>query len=90
MALPIVLQQVNSTMLSEMGYLRAAETLFVKFRNNGAVYAYFKVPSEHWHRLRAVNSVGRYMQQHIFKQYPAARISEGEKSGEPTGVAEAA
>ncbi len=83
MALPIVLQQVNSTMLSEMGYLRAAETLFVKFRNNNAVYAYFKVPAVHWHRLRAVNSVGRYMQKHIFKQYPAARISEGTAGKKP-------
>ena len=79
MALPIVLQQTNSTMLSEMGYLRAAQTLFVKFRNNGAVYAYFNVPSEHWHRLRAVNSIGRYMQANILKKYPVARISEGEK-----------
>ena len=66
-------------MLSEMGYLRKAETLFVRFRNNGALYAYFGVPPEHWHRLRAVNSIGRYMQNHIFKQYTAARISDGEK-----------
>ncbi len=65
-------------MLSEMGYLRSASTLFVKFRNNGAVYAYFGVPTEHWHRLRAVASIGRYMQRHIFKSYPAARISSGE------------
>jgi len=65
-------------MLSEMGYLRAAETLFVKFRNNGAVYAYFKVEPEHWHRLRASASIGRYMQRNIFKRYPAARISGGE------------
>ena len=77
MALPIIMQPVASTMLSEMGYLRRAETLFVKFRNNGAVYAYFGVPPTHWHRLRAVTSIGRYMQRHIFKQYPAARISEG-------------
>ena len=81
MALPIVLQRVESQMLSEMGYLRTAATLFVKFRNNGAVYAYFGVPPEHWHRLRAVASIGRYMQRNIFKQYPAARISEGESSG---------
>ena len=79
MALPIVMQKVNSQMLSEMGYLKAANTLFVKFRNNGAVYAYFGVPAVHWHRLRAVASIGRYMQRHIFKQYTAARISEGEK-----------
>ena len=79
MALPIVMQPVASQMLSEMGYLRSAETLFVKFRNNGAVYAYFKVEPEHWQRLRAVVSVGRYMQRNIFKQYPSARISEGEK-----------
>lgn len=79
MALPIILQKVNSTMLSEMGYLRAAETLFVKFRNNGAVYAYFRVPPEHWNRLRATASVGRYMQRNIFKNFPCARISEGQK-----------
>ena len=77
MALPIVLQSVNSNMLSEMGYLRSAETLFVKFRSNEAVYAYFKVPPVHWQRLRMVNSVGRYMQNNIFKKFPAARSSEG-------------
>ena len=82
MALPIVMQQANSQMLSEMGYLRTAETLFVKFRNNGAVYAYFQVPPVHWHRLRATASIGRYMQKNIFKQYPAARISEGERKKE--------
>ncbi|MBB4080365.1 hypothetical protein GGR28_002999 [Lewinella aquimaris] len=90
MALPIVMQKVNSQMLSEMGYLRAANTLFVKFRNNGAVYAYFGVPSEHWQRLRAVASIGRYMQRHIFKKYAAARISEGEKAVSSTASAEAA
>ncbi|NJC25560.1 KTSC domain-containing protein [Neolewinella antarctica] len=79
MALPVVLQKVKSTMLSEMGYLRSAETLFVRFRSNGALYAYFKVPAVHWQRMRAVNSVGRYVQKNIFKQYPAARISEGDK-----------
>ena len=82
MALPIVMQKAGSQMLSEMGYLRAAETLFVKFRNNVAVYAYFKVPPVHWHRLRETASIGRYMQRNIFKQYPAARISEGEKKVE--------
>lgn len=80
MALPILLRPVRSTMLSEMGYLRKAETLFVKFRNNGAVYAYFQVPPAHWHRLRETSSVGRYMQEHIFKQYPAVRVSEGDKA----------
>lgn len=85
------MQQVDSQMLSEMGYLRAASTLFVKFRNNGAVYAYFGVPAEHWHRLRAVASIGRYMQRHIFKQYAAARISEGKKKVADTAdTAEAA
>ncbi len=79
MALPIVMQKVDSQMLSEMGYLKSASTLFVKFRNNGAVYAYFGVPPVHWHRLREVVSIGRYMQRHIFRKYTAARISEGEK-----------
>jgi hypothetical protein len=90
MALPIVMQQVNSQMLSEMGYLRSANTLFVKFRNNGAVYAYFGVPAEHWHRLRAVASIGRYMQRHIFKRYTAARISEGERASSKEETAQAA
>lgn len=78
MALPIVMQKASSQMLSEMGYLRKAETLFVKFRNNGSVYAYFNVPPAHWHRLRETTSIGRYMREHIFKQFPAARISGGE------------
>jgi hypothetical protein len=60
-----------------MGYLSATHTLFVKFRNNGAVYAYFGVPVEHWYRLRAVASVGRYIQRHIFEKYVASRISSG-------------
>ena len=67
-------------MLSQMGYLRAANTLFVKFRDGGAVYAYFGVPNEHYAGLRACESITRYMQQHIFKNYAAARISEGERA----------
>lgn len=80
MALPILLQPVQSQMLSEMGYLKSANTLFVKFRNNGAVYAYFGVLPEHWQRLRAVASIGRYMQRHIFRRHATARISEGRKA----------
>ena len=79
MALPTLMQSVDSQMLSEMGYLTSSETLFVKFRNNGAVYAYFGVAPEHWHRLRATVSIGRYMQRNILGQHRAVRISAGDK-----------
>jgi hypothetical protein len=79
MALPILLQPVDSQMLSEMGYLKSAETLFVRFRNNGAVYAYLGVAPEHWHRLRATASIGRYLQRNVLGQHRAVRISAGDK-----------
>jgi hypothetical protein len=75
--LPVAMQPCKSSMLSEMGYLRSASTLFVRFRNNGAVYAYFGVPAEHYYRLRAVASIGRYMQRHILERYTGARVSSG-------------
>lgn len=40
--------RVGSRMLSKIGYLRAEGTLFVKFRNGGAVYAYFGAPPGNW------------------------------------------
>ncbi|PHI20519.1 KTSC domain-containing protein [Lewinellaceae bacterium SD302] len=78
MALPILLKPVNSQMLSEAGYLPQARTLFVRFRGNGAVYAYFGVPAEVNQELLASRSIGRFMQQRIFKHYYSARISQGE------------
>lgn len=70
-------------MLSELGYLPQARTLFVRFRNNGALYAYFGVPPEQVAALRKSPSIGRFMQKHVIRQYYSARISEGEdKRGE--------
>lgn len=81
MALPITLKPVQSTMVSAVGYLREQQTLLLQFAGTKSVYAYFGVPESHYLAIRQSASVGRYINQHILRRYPAARLTEGEKAG---------
>ncbi|CAH1002650.1 hypothetical protein LEM8419_03522 [Neolewinella maritima] len=75
-SLPTILQPVESSMMSHMGYLRAAYTLFVQF-HDGSLYAYFGVQPEQWAALRATKSKGQYMRLYIFDIHAASRVSDG-------------
>ncbi len=80
MALPIVLQPVGSQMVAKLGYLPDQQTLIVEFAGNHSVYAYFGVPRKHYEALLRTGSIGRYMNQHILRKFPAARLTTGEKT----------
>lgn len=87
MALPIVLQPVSSQMVSALGYLPEQQTLLIEFAGNKSVYAYFGVPYRHYEGLCKSPSIGRYMNQHILRRFPAARITEGQKKTASTDTA---
>ena len=76
MALPVLLEPVRSTMVNKLGYLSGQQTLFVEFHNE-SVYAYFGVSPLHYGNLQRTNSVGRYLNKHILRKYPSARITAG-------------
>lgn len=78
MALPILLQPVNSTMVSALGYLPEQQTLFVEFATNKSVYAYFGVPRKLYDGLLRTPSIGRYMNRHVLRRFPAARLNAGQ------------
>jgi hypothetical protein len=78
MALPIVLEPVRSQAVAELGYLAEQNTLLVRFAGNRSVYAYFGVPPKHYAGLKSSNSIGRYLNDHILRRYPVARLTSGE------------
>ena len=76
--LPALLQTTDSPTVARIGYLRGAEVLFVELRSNGALYAYWNIPSQHWKRMRQAVSLDRYLQRHIYRRYRAVRVMAGE------------
>lgn len=76
-------------MVSALGYLPEQQTLIIEFAGNKSVYAYFGVPYRHYEGLCKTASIGRYMNRHILRRFPAARITEGQKkSALPNGPTE--
>lgn len=63
------------------GYVRASQTLYVRFRN-GQVYAYYRVPPNVWRNFRRVKSPGRFINR-VLNRYPYAEIPD---LYQPTGM----
>jgi hypothetical protein len=61
--------QVESSMISAVGYDEESQTLEVVF-NTGGVYRYFDVPKDVYEGLLAAESKGRYMRANIIDVYP--------------------
>jgi hypothetical protein len=77
MALPVVLEPVSSSAVAELGYLAEQRTLLVRFVGNESVYAYFGVSAQRYRALRSAASIGRYLNRHILRDYPVARLTGG-------------
>jgi|GEM_PF-5806594 len=63
------------------GYVKASQTLYVRFRN-GQVYCYYKVPPNVWRNFRRVKSPGRFINR-VLNFYPYAEVRE---LYQPTGM----
>lgn len=68
-----VRRRVESSSLAAVGYSEVDNRLEVEF-HNGSVYVYHEVPPEVHEALLDADSLGRYFNAHILRDYPYSRI----------------
>jgi hypothetical protein len=66
-------ERVDSSSVRSVGYDGRSHTLEVEFINGG-VYDYLDVPAGEADRLRASESLGRYLNQRIKPRYRVRRV----------------
>lgn len=66
---PVVLQPVESTLIKEVGYDAATQTLTIVFVTDNAKYEYYGVPQEVYEQLMAAESKGSFFTKNIKDQY---------------------
>ena len=64
----------ESTAISSISYWPNQETLYVTFRNSGAIYAYYDVPIDVWKEFCDADSKGSYLNDNIKYFYQYERI----------------
>lgn len=64
-AAPAAMQAVESTMIKEVGYDAATQTLTVTFASSNETYAYKNVPEEVYQGLMQAESKGTYFRENI-------------------------
>jgi hypothetical protein len=69
MAEEVVLQDVESTLVQQVGYDPATQTLTVKLVTDGSVYEYFGVPQEVYDQFMAAESKGNFFTKNIKNVY---------------------
>ncbi|MBU1693906.1 MAG: KTSC domain-containing protein [Verrucomicrobia bacterium] len=65
----VVLQDVESTLVQQVGYDPATQTLTVKLVTDGSVYEYFGVPQEVYDQFMAAESKGNFFSKNIKNVY---------------------
>lgn len=70
---PTALVELDSTMISHVGYNPAAEELTVVFRETGDRYAYQNVPEEVYTGLVTAESPGRFFHANVRDAYEFTR-----------------
>ena len=63
------LQDVESTLVEQVGYDPATQTLTVKLVTDGSVYEYFGVPQEVYDQFMAAESKGNFFAKNIKNVY---------------------
>ena len=69
MAVESMLQDVESTLIEQVGYDAATQTLTVKLVTDGSVYEYMGVPQEVYDQLMAAESKGNFFTKNIKNVY---------------------
>ncbi len=71
----VAMKKVESTMIAEVGYDNA-EILLVRFRSNGALYAYYEFPEDEYDALIASDSKGSFFNQNIRNKYAYEKLED--------------
>jgi hypothetical protein len=74
MSIP-TLKPISSSMVTEYGYDPAAQTLYVRFKNN-KLYRYSDVPADEVAALEASPSFGIHLNASIKPNYACERVEE--------------
>lgn len=69
-------QTPESDCFSEIAYNEHSKVLYVRFRDSGAAYAYFRFPEESWSFFHDDDSLGAYYNDQIKRVYDCAMIEE--------------
>lgn len=62
--------RVESTALRSVGYDPERKVLELEFKDNGAVWQYFKLPKSVYNKFIHAESLGNYFVTHIKGKYP--------------------
>lgn len=71
---PAAMQEVESTMIKEVGYDAAAQVLTVVFATTNEKYAYSGVPEDVYKALMAAESKGSFFAQNIKGKYEFKKV----------------
>ncbi|MCF6205295.1 MAG: KTSC domain-containing protein [Sulfurovum sp.] len=71
----IELQEVESSMLAEVGYDAESSRLVVRF-TRGPLYEYLDVPLSVWEDLLGADSVGSFFSNFIRNEYTYSKLGE--------------
>jgi hypothetical protein len=63
------MQYVQSSSIEQVGYDSAAHELHIVFKDSGAYYIYFAVPSEVYEEFVNASSLGNYFNRQIKRVY---------------------
>ncbi len=65
--------EVESSIITRIGYNASTKTLHVEFRS-GRIYQYFDVPEKEYEDLKNASSAGSYFSRAIRPKYPSAEV----------------
>ncbi|WED23234.1 KTSC domain-containing protein [Vibrio sp. JC009] len=75
--LPLAREEIQSSSIKSVGYLKESEILEVEFLSNESVYRYYQVPEAVYKELMFADSIGGYLYSKIRNKYKYKKIIEG-------------
>lgn len=76
LAADVVMQDVESTLVQQIGYDPDTQTLIVKLVTDGSVYEYYGVPQEVYDQFMAAESKGHFFTKYIKNSYKYEKKQE--------------
>lgn len=79
----VVMEYVDSSMISRIGYSGSYNILVVEFRNSGDIYAYYDVPFTEYDNLITSDSIGSYFTRWIKDNFEYEKLADGAETYTP-------